>query len=60
MSRWTGAMVVTEAHVYEVEADSQEQARERIESLFENGEPAVHVHVVACYPEGISQREEKE
>ena len=52
-------MVVTEAHVYEVEADSQEQARERIESLFENGEPAVHVHVVACYPEGISQREDK-
>tara|TARA_R110000823_G_C15792917_1_gene486321 strand:+ start:68 stop:244 length:177 start_codon:yes stop_codon:yes gene_type:complete len=58
MSRWTGAMIVSDAHVYEVEADSYEEAQQKIVALFAAGEPADYLQEMECYTENI--REEKD
>jgi hypothetical protein len=39
MSKWKGAVMVLTAHKYVVEAESYDEAREKIVELFENGEP---------------------
>jgi len=58
MSKWKGAMIVSDAHVYEVEADSYEEAQQKIVALFAAGEPANYLQEMECYPENIHKEEE--
>ena len=58
MSRWTGAMLVMTAHQYVVDAESYDEAREKIERLFEDGAIADATIDVDCYTENV--REEKD
>lgn len=59
--KWTGAMVVREAHWYTVEADSYEQARERIKTAFANGEVSDDVQLLDCsLDNGIESQQEDE
>jgi len=51
-------MLVMTAHQYVVEAESYDEAREKIVDLFEEGVVADHTLDVDCYPENI--REENE
>jgi hypothetical protein len=53
MSKWTGSMLVMTAHQYVVEAESYDEAREKIVSLFEEGVVADHTFDVDCYPERV-------
>ena len=58
MSRWTGSMLVMTAHQYVVDAESYDEAREKIVELFEEGVIADATIDVDRYPENI--REENE
>lgn len=58
MSKWKGAMIVSDAHVYEVEADSYEEAQQKIVALFAAGEPANYLQEMECYPESIHKEDE--
>lgn len=55
MSRWTGAVMVLTAHKYVVEAESCDEARDKIVELFENGEPPIAETDVSCYTENIRE-----
>ena len=46
-------MLVMTAHQYVVEAESYDEAREKIVSLFEEGVVADHTFDVDCYPERV-------
>ena len=58
MSNWTGSMYLTTAHHYFVEAESYDEAREKIVSLFEEGVEADDTTDVDCYPENIREGDE--
>lgn len=58
MSKWTGAVIVSDAHVYEVEADSYEEARQKIFALFAGGEPADYLQEMEWYTENIREEDE--
>ena len=58
MSKWTGAMIVSDAHVYQVEADSYEEAQQKIVALFAAGEPADYLQEMECYTENIREEDE--
>lgn len=58
MSRWTGAMLVITAHQYVVDAESYEEACEKIERLFEDGAIADATVDVDCYLENIREEDE--
>jgi hypothetical protein len=53
MSKWTGSMLVMTAHQYVVEAESYDEARDKIVSLFEEGVVADHTFNVDYYPERV-------
>lgn len=56
--KWTGSMVVSDAHVYEVEADSYEEAQQKIVDLFAAGEPADYLQELGCFPDNIQTKKE--
>jgi len=58
MSRWTGAMLVITAHQYVVDAESYEEACEKIEELFEEGVIADATIDVDCYTENVREEDE--
>ena len=58
MSNWTGSMYVVTAHQYVVEAESYDEARDKIVSLFEEGVEADDTIDVDCYPENIREGDE--
>ena len=58
MSKWKGAVMVLTAHKYVVEAESYDEAREKIVSLFEEGVVADHTLDVDCYPENIREEQD--
>lgn len=58
MSRWTGSMLVMTAHQYVVDAESYDEAREKIVELFEEGVIADATIDVDCYPENIREEDE--
>ena len=49
-------MVLT-AHKYVVEAESYDEAREKIVELFENGEPPIAETDVSCFTESIHKED---
>lgn len=58
MSRWTGSMLVMTAHQYVVDAESYDEAREKIVELFEGGAIADFELDVDCFPENIREEDE--
>lgn len=58
--KWTGVMLVTEAHRYTVEADTCEQARERIEAAFEEGETSDWFTTEECYVYDVQEKKEEQ
>lgn len=53
-------MLVTEAHRYTVEADTCEQARERIEAAFEEGETSDWFTTEECYVYDVQEKKEEQ
>lgn len=58
--KWTGAVVVSEAYEYEVEADSYEQAQAKIEDIFRLGGYPDKVHTLDCYVENLHEKKEED
>jgi len=58
MNKWKGAVMVLTAHKYAVEAESYDEAREKIVELFENGEPPIAETDVSCFTESIHKEDE--
>jgi len=51
-------MLVMTAHQYVVDAESYDEAREKIVGLFEEGAPADAVLDVDCYTENVREEDE--
>jgi hypothetical protein len=58
MSKWKGAVMVLTAHKYVVEAESYDEARDKIVELFENGEPPIAETDVSCYTENVLEEQD--